>query len=283
MNFPADAIIDTAKAKGCDLIVMASHGRRGIARALLGSQAVRVLTLIRSRFSLSASGGAGSSQPGRPRLTPVNEPLARSAPRCTIAGKNSRLEAHVVQDHPGASQRQAPRRGGAGAGYHAGPAQSNAHLIGMHVYASMPAPPVALAYGAQVLGSVVAAERQEAELIAAAFAEATANQPFVAEWRCAEGAARRPRRRGHGPRPRGRPDRGRPDRSRLGYCAAAGLPRATGAGKRPARSGHSVCRPLSHDRKQCCHRLEARARIGARRLRRTTACWRKPRRCRSSR
>ena len=60
----------------------------------------------------------------------------------------------------------------------------NAHLIGMHVYASMPAPPVAMAYGAQVLGSVMAAERQEAELIAAAFAEATANQPFVAEWRC---------------------------------------------------------------------------------------------------
>jgi len=60
----------------------------------------------------------------------------------------------------------------------------NAHLIGMHVYASMPAPPVAMAYGAQVLGSVMAAERQEADLIAATFAEATANQSFVAEWRC---------------------------------------------------------------------------------------------------
>ena len=59
----------------------------------------------------------------------------------------------------------------------------NAHLIGLHVYASMPAPPVAMAYGAQVLGSVVAAERKEAELIAATFAAATANQPFVAEWR----------------------------------------------------------------------------------------------------
>ena len=43
-NYPADAIIDTAKSKGCDLIVMASHGRRGIARVLLGSQAVNVLT-----------------------------------------------------------------------------------------------------------------------------------------------------------------------------------------------------------------------------------------------
>jgi nucleotide-binding universal stress UspA family protein len=59
----------------------------------------------------------------------------------------------------------------------------NAHLIGLHVHASMPAPPVAMAYGAQVLGQVMAAERKEAELIAATFAAATANQPFVAEWR----------------------------------------------------------------------------------------------------
>ncbi|HWE16526.1 MAG TPA: universal stress protein, partial [Hyphomicrobiaceae bacterium] len=29
---------------GCDLIVMASHGRRGFTRFLLGSQAMRVLT-----------------------------------------------------------------------------------------------------------------------------------------------------------------------------------------------------------------------------------------------
>jgi nucleotide-binding universal stress UspA family protein len=43
-NYPSDAIIETAKSKGCDLIVMASHGRRGIARALLGSEAVNVLT-----------------------------------------------------------------------------------------------------------------------------------------------------------------------------------------------------------------------------------------------
>lgn len=41
---PAAAIIATAKAKGCDLIVMASHGRRGINRLLLGSQAHEVLT-----------------------------------------------------------------------------------------------------------------------------------------------------------------------------------------------------------------------------------------------
>lgn len=38
------AIIDTAKSKGCDLIVMASHGRRGISAIVLGSVTVKVLT-----------------------------------------------------------------------------------------------------------------------------------------------------------------------------------------------------------------------------------------------
>jgi len=41
----AEAIIATAKSKQCDLIVMSSHGRRGLVRVLLGSQAMRVLTL----------------------------------------------------------------------------------------------------------------------------------------------------------------------------------------------------------------------------------------------
>src|SRR5262245_21668250 len=44
-NYPAEAIIETAKAKACELIVMGSHGRRGIARLLLGSQATKVVTL----------------------------------------------------------------------------------------------------------------------------------------------------------------------------------------------------------------------------------------------
>jgi len=42
---PAEGIIATAKSRECDLIVMSSHGRRGLARVLLGSQATRVLTL----------------------------------------------------------------------------------------------------------------------------------------------------------------------------------------------------------------------------------------------
>lgn len=44
-NFPAEGIVETAEAKACDLIVLTSHGRRGLARAFLGSQATRVLTL----------------------------------------------------------------------------------------------------------------------------------------------------------------------------------------------------------------------------------------------
>jgi nucleotide-binding universal stress UspA family protein len=41
---PYKAIIDTAAAQGCDLIVMASHGRRGISAIVLGSETVKVLT-----------------------------------------------------------------------------------------------------------------------------------------------------------------------------------------------------------------------------------------------
>jgi nucleotide-binding universal stress UspA family protein len=43
-QFPADGIIAAAKEAGCDLIVMASHGRSGVARLLLGSQANKVVT-----------------------------------------------------------------------------------------------------------------------------------------------------------------------------------------------------------------------------------------------
>ena len=41
---PWHAIIDTAKAKSADLIVMASHGRRGLSAVLLGSETQKVLT-----------------------------------------------------------------------------------------------------------------------------------------------------------------------------------------------------------------------------------------------
>jgi nucleotide-binding universal stress UspA family protein len=41
---PWEAIIDHAKTQGCDLIVMASHGRRGVSALLLGSETQKVLT-----------------------------------------------------------------------------------------------------------------------------------------------------------------------------------------------------------------------------------------------
>lgn len=40
---PAEAIVEMADEHGCDLVVMASHGRRGIGRLLLGSQTSEVL------------------------------------------------------------------------------------------------------------------------------------------------------------------------------------------------------------------------------------------------
>src|SRR5215467_6636724 len=36
--YAAPAILETAKSRGCDLIVMASHGRRGLRKLWLGSQ-----------------------------------------------------------------------------------------------------------------------------------------------------------------------------------------------------------------------------------------------------
>lgn len=38
------AIIETANKRGCDLIAMASHGRRGVAALVLGSITTKVLT-----------------------------------------------------------------------------------------------------------------------------------------------------------------------------------------------------------------------------------------------
>ena len=43
-DFPAEAIIDAASKRRCDLIVMASHGRRGLSAVLLGSETQKVLT-----------------------------------------------------------------------------------------------------------------------------------------------------------------------------------------------------------------------------------------------
>ena len=41
---PWEAIVDFAKSEQCDLVVMASHGRRGVSALLLGSETQKVLT-----------------------------------------------------------------------------------------------------------------------------------------------------------------------------------------------------------------------------------------------
>ena len=41
---PAEAIIEQAEKNGCDIIFMASHGRKGIAAVLLSSETQKVLT-----------------------------------------------------------------------------------------------------------------------------------------------------------------------------------------------------------------------------------------------
>ena len=43
-DHPWEAILQTAKDKQCDLIVMASHGRRGVSAMVLGSETHKVLT-----------------------------------------------------------------------------------------------------------------------------------------------------------------------------------------------------------------------------------------------
>ena len=43
-GLPYDGIIASAKKRKCDLIIMASHGRRGLSALLLGSETTKVLT-----------------------------------------------------------------------------------------------------------------------------------------------------------------------------------------------------------------------------------------------
>jgi len=46
-DHPYDAILKSADARECDLIVMTSHGRKGLAAVLLGSETRKVLTHAR--------------------------------------------------------------------------------------------------------------------------------------------------------------------------------------------------------------------------------------------
>jgi nucleotide-binding universal stress UspA family protein len=44
---PHDAIVEMARKRRCDLIVMASHGRTGLSKFLLGSETQAVLTQVK--------------------------------------------------------------------------------------------------------------------------------------------------------------------------------------------------------------------------------------------
>jgi nucleotide-binding universal stress UspA family protein len=67
-----EAIIDAASRHGCDLIFMASHGRRGLAGLLLGSETQRVLThtelpvLVFRRPGPAADGQEAAPAPAAP-------------------------------------------------------------------------------------------------------------------------------------------------------------------------------------------------------------------------
>ena len=72
---PYQAIIDAAAKRGCDLIAMASHGRRGMAAVVLGSQTQKVLTHSTTPVLVYRKPSWGPSP--HPRPAPRN----RSAPR----------------------------------------------------------------------------------------------------------------------------------------------------------------------------------------------------------
>ena len=42
-DFPAETILEVAAKRKCDLVFMASHGRRGVSGVLLGSETQKVL------------------------------------------------------------------------------------------------------------------------------------------------------------------------------------------------------------------------------------------------
>ena len=60
---PYKAIIDVANNKACDLIVMASHGRRGLSAIVLGSETLKVLTHSTIPVLVYRAARAGLSSP----------------------------------------------------------------------------------------------------------------------------------------------------------------------------------------------------------------------------
>jgi nucleotide-binding universal stress UspA family protein len=56
---PYEGILNAARDHGCDLVMMASHGRKGVSRLLLGSQTQKVLTHSAIPVMVIRGGGTG--------------------------------------------------------------------------------------------------------------------------------------------------------------------------------------------------------------------------------
>jgi nucleotide-binding universal stress UspA family protein len=78
----AEEIVSYAKQRAVDLIVLGTHGRTGVTRALLGSVAERVVRTAPCPVLTVPPGGATSTEEAGPP-----PPAAR---RCVVCGKESR-------------------------------------------------------------------------------------------------------------------------------------------------------------------------------------------------
>jgi nucleotide-binding universal stress UspA family protein len=77
---PAESIVEAARARKADLIVMASHGRSGLGRLILGSVTESVLRATDTPILLVRAAGA-------PLALPAGEHRPREAPRGGKAGQ----------------------------------------------------------------------------------------------------------------------------------------------------------------------------------------------------
>jgi nucleotide-binding universal stress UspA family protein len=62
-DYPFEAIIEAARTRGCDLIAMASHGRKGFKGLLLGSETQKVLTHSAIPVLVFPGAGDGKQEP----------------------------------------------------------------------------------------------------------------------------------------------------------------------------------------------------------------------------
>ena len=93
---PHEAILGAAEARGCDLVFMASHGRRGLKGMVVGSQTLKVLQRATIPVLVSAVesnvAGAGSRRAARDH--PRRAPLARGGdPRPRVRRSRSARQA----------------------------------------------------------------------------------------------------------------------------------------------------------------------------------------------